>query len=648
MVEKCSNAAAMDQSRKASLLMRCLLGSGALGFGLAATATGAQTPPAPPASTPPAGTAPAVSQPVVQQVPTRSAGMRLNDALNKLARNPQDVEALIAAGRASLDLGDVQAAIGFYQRADALWPGSARVKSGLAGAYVLAGDPITAIDLFNQAEKLGPLDAAALSDRGLAYDLVGDNQTAQQYYRRSLGLADSDEARRRLALSHAIAGDKRGMDMALAPLLERNDKAAWRTLAFGQAILGNISSAETIVRQSVPETMANKLVGYMGFMPKLTPAQQAAAANLGIFPRSAEIGQDDPRFAQYARPRPVVAAATPPPRPGDAKGKDKDKDKDKDKGRDKPRTPPPAPTPTQAAAAPQVPAVGREVNGKPVQLAAATPAPAPVPAPAPAPTPKPSLPPVPGPVPVPAPVPAPAPKPPAPTAVTPAPVPPPAAVPVPTPPPAPAPAGPGFATLDPPAGKAPGGFDLRDVGPPKPAAAVPPAPAPAPAPAPRPAPPPPPTAKPRGVDDAFADFDAPSREVEPQAGAVDIRNVRPASPPPTGKDAKGKDKGKEKDKDTKPDQPGQPSRIWVQVATGRDKSALGFDWKRMIKEAPELFKGRRPHTTAWGQSNRLLVGPFASQKEANAFLASLRKAGISGGFVWSSPAGQVVDVLPVK
>ena len=124
---------------------------------------------------------PQVSQPVVQAVPVRSAGLKLNDALGQLARNPQDVEALIAAGRASLELGDVQAAIGFYQRADALWPGSARVKAGLAGAFAQGDDPITAIELFNQAEKLGPLDAERLADRGLAYDLVGDNQTAQQY-----------------------------------------------------------------------------------------------------------------------------------------------------------------------------------------------------------------------------------------------------------------------------------------------------------------------------------------------------------------------------------------------------------------------------------------------------------------------------------
>lgn len=575
--------------------LKLLFGASAIALVLAALPARAQ------------GTGPAVSQPVVQPLPTKSAGMRLNDALNKLARNPQDVEALIEAGRASLDLGDVQAAIGFYQRADTLWPGSVRVKAGLAGAYVLSGDPVTAINLFGQAEKLGPLDAAALSDRGLAFDLVGDNQTAQQYYRRSVGLSGNDETSRRLALSLAISGDKRAMDAALAPLIERNDKAAWRTLAFAQAILGNQTGAETIVRQSVSEPMAEKMVGYMSFMPKLTPAQQAAAANLGIFPRSADIGQDDPRYAPYARSRPVLAVATPVASPAGDKGKSKDKGKDKSRGKDKP--------PVLAVAAPPVPAVGREVNGKPMQVASITLAPAPVPSPRP----------VPAPALRPVPAPAPAPTPP----------------PVPLPAPKPVLAGPVFTAIDP-GTRGGGGFDLRTV-------------APTPAPVPAPAPVPVPAPRQRSVDEAFAGFDTPSREVEPQAGAVDVRNVRRAAPPPPpaikgqdSKDPKANDKAKDKSRDTKPETPSHRSRIWVQVATGRDKKALNFDWKRMVREAPELFKGQRPHIAGWGQSNRLLAGPFASQKEANAFLAGLKKQAITGGFIWTSPAGQVVDAVGAK
>ena len=550
---------------------------------------------------------PVHAQAVVQQVPAQSAGMKLNDALGQLARNPQDLEALIAAGRASLELGDVAAAVGFFQRADMLWPGSARIKSGLAGAYALGAEPITAIGLFADAEKLGPIDAERLTDRGLAFDLVGDNQTAQAYYRQSLTLAPNDETLRRLALSLAISGDRRGMESTLSPLLQRQDKAAWRTRAFALAILGVPDEAESIVHQTMPEAMANSMTAYLRYMPRLTPAQQASAANLGQFPRAAEIGHDDPRFARYARPRAVLAVVSPVPGPAksDGKGKPKDKDRPQPRGKDKQlaaAAPVPLPVPS--------PQVGREVDGRPAQIAMAAPSPL-----------------VPKPAPVPAPLPAPAPRP--------VPAPAPVVQPV---------VQPGAGAIKPGPDKATETFDLRQQ-------AKPPA-----NPAPKPASS---TLAGESIDEAFAGFSPPSREVEPQAGAVDLRRLERAAKPAAivpavkpgdkakpGDKLKPGDKAKDKDKDKAKDSKlAQPSRAWVQVATGRDKAALGSDWRRLIKADPVVFKGKKPFVTAFGQSNRLLTGPFESQKEAAAFLAALKKAGVAGAFVWTSTAGQVVDPL---
>jgi hypothetical protein len=93
-------------------------------------------------------------------------------------------------------------------------------------------------------------------------------------------------------------------------------------------------------------------------------------------------------------------------------------------------------------------------------------------------------------------------------------------------------------------------------------------------------------------------------------------------------------------------QPTHPSRIWVQIAAGKKKKALAFDWGRFTKEDPGVFKGRKGYTSAWGATNRLLTGPFESEAAANAYLAKLKKAGVDAPFVWISPAGQVVDTLP--
>ncbi len=83
----------------------------------------------------------------------------------------------------------------------------------------------------------------------------------------------------------------------------------------------------------------------------------------------------------------------------------------------------------------------------------------------------------------------------------------------------------------------------------------------------------------------------------------------------------------------------------MQLATGRDKSALRFDFRRLAKQAEAQFKGKSASVSAWGQTNRLLTGPFQSEASANSFIAQLRRANIDGAFVWTSPAGQVVDAL---
>lgn len=595
--------------------------------------------------------APVVSVPVVQGVPEKAPGMRLNDALARLARNPQDVDALGAAGQASLDLGDAQAAIGFYRRALSIQPANARIKAGLAGAYLLNEDPFTAIDLFDEAEKAGPIDPARLADRGLAFDLVGDSQTAQTYYRQSLAAAPNDETLRRLGLSQAIARDRKGMDLTLSPLLQKQDKAAWRTRAFGLAIIGQVEEAESIARQTMPADMAGAITAYLRYMPRLTAAQQAAAGNLGRFPRAAEIGSDDPRMAAYSRTKVQVAAAQAPQSAASpAKPRRGEKTMRSDKGAKSATA-----SPVQAVVPPPEPTVGREVQPAAARLAQAV-----LPASA-------------------------APRAASPAPVTSAPVRPaplqtalvqPAAAP-------PTPAAP----AEKPVARAVS-LDLVTTS----------------VPAPQPA-------RTTSIDEAFADLAPPSREIEPQAGAVDVRQLRSAPPPavvekelpaiappararladarlpdarlpdPKAKDAKGKaaasalatakdakakdapakvarvkdakakdgsaKDAKTKDAKAKDDKakPSAPSRIWVQIAAGRDKAALAFDWRKWGKADPAVFKGRNPHVTAWGQTNRLLTGPFGSAKEANAYIAQLKKAGYSGVFVWTSPAGQVVDAL---
>jgi len=546
-----------------------------------------------------------LAQPVVQSVPDGGSRM-LNAALARLARDPRDLAALIDAGNAALQMGDVDAAVGFFSRADQLSPNNMRVKAGLAGALVRSENPYDAIPLFTEAERAGAMDAMLLSDRGLAYDLVGDNTTAQRYYRQSLAAGANDETSRRLALSQAMAGDRAGMEATLSPLLQRQDKSAWRTRAFSLAILGRADDAIAIANQTMPAGLASGIAPYLRYMPRLTPAQQAAAANFGRFPRAAEIGHDDPRVALYAPPKRVASADAALVPAGEPLGRQRSR-RDGRKGEaatSGSRTPP-----VLASAAPIAPAPVRSAPPEPmpVRQTVAAPAPARIR----------SQPPSPSVAPAPAPASAPA-----------------------------RASQAGNATL-----ASASGFDLSRVGATQPAAAAtpPPRPAgvpaptaaaavpasvapatatPAPAPVPRPTP-----TRPRRVADAFADLSLPSGPAAPAPGAVDIRKIAAA---------------KAKAEAAKvPPKPAHPSRIWVQVGTGRDIKALGFTWRGLAKDNPELFRSRDPFLSDWGRTNRLLTGPFPTESAAQAFLAKLKKNDIDA-FLWTSPAGQVVDELEAR
>ncbi len=526
---------------------------------------------------------PAVSQPVVQAVPGQDSQV-LNAALARLGKDPRDINALIDAGNAALTLGDVGAAVGFFSRADQIQPNSPRVRAGLAGALVHSGNPYDAIPLFAEAEAAGGMDPRLNAERGLAYDLVGDNATAQKYYRAALGIAPSDEATRRLALSQAISGDRNGMDITLAPLISRGDKAAQRIRAFGLAIVGRADDAVGIAYQTMPQDLAAGIAPYLRYMPRLTRAQQASAAMFGHFPRAAEIGHDDPRVQRFAPPVHVATAETalvPAGEPLGAKGA-RPKDKPKPKPVEVAVATPPRVAPGElnprreesdtpsALAAREVPALAPKPAAAPPKVAVAAPKPEPKPVP-------------------------------------------PAAAPTPTP----------ASTA-----VAVNSFDLGKVAKTEPVAAVPAEPAPAPVAAPPPAPKPAPKAEPpkqaASFAEAFGDLGAPVAKPVPASGAVDVRKIARAK--------------------AEPAKPVNPSRIWVQVGTGRDKAALGYTWRGLVKDNPDVLRGKSPSITEWGRTNRLLTGPFETEAAANAFLKRLTKADVDA-FLWTSPAGQVVDPM---
>ncbi|MGB7408477.1 MAG: SPOR domain-containing protein, partial [Pontixanthobacter sp.] len=137
---------------------------------------------------------------------------------------------------------------------------------------------------------------------------------------------------------------------------------------------------------------------------------------------------------------------------------------------------------------------------------------------------------------------------------------------------------------------------------------------------------------PTSVAAAFADFelsDKPARNAP--SGGVDIAAIAPPREVATPAA-------------TEPPAPVVPRRYWVQVATGRDRDALAFDWRRISREAGDLLEGKDGFTARWGQTNRLLAGPFDNGRAASAAVNALKENGIDS-FPFTSAQGE--EVAPV-
>ena len=249
----------------------------------------------------PSAQAPAQTSPQRNYVQRESPAAALARHIRVLAASPRDFMALIGAGKAAVALGDTQAAIGFFGRAEEVSPRSPLPLAGMGAAMAADGDGQGALGYFTRAEQFGVSRVTIAADRGLAYDLVGRHAEAQADYRTALFGTDADEARRRLALSLAITGDKAGALQMLAPLNARGDAGAARSRALVLALSGDLAGARRSLDTAMPGSSV-RMAPFLAKLPSLRSDQKAAAVNLGIFPTTGQ-----PAFAY------VPPIAEPPP-----------------------------------------------------------------------------------------------------------------------------------------------------------------------------------------------------------------------------------------------------------------------------------------------------------------------------------------------
>jgi Flp pilus assembly protein TadD len=232
-----------------------------------------------------------------------TASAALARYVRALASDPKDFDALIGAGRSALELGDAQAAAGFFARADDVNSQSPLPQIGMGAVSVANGDANGALGYFNRAQQRGASVAQFACPRGLASDRLGQQAQAQADYRLAQKGSDHDEATRRLALSLAIGGNRTAALATLSPLMARRDPATVRARAFVLALTGDAGGAQAAINAAMPGGSAQ----FAPFLQRLTTlgaGQKAAAVNLGIIP--------DGSGTAYAAatPQPLPPAAT--------------------------------------------------------------------------------------------------------------------------------------------------------------------------------------------------------------------------------------------------------------------------------------------------------------------------------------------------
>jgi tetratricopeptide (TPR) repeat protein len=577
------------------------------------------------------------------------SGTALNRHLKELADSPRSLSALLGAAKAALDLGDPQAAVTFYARAEEIAPRDGRIKAGIGAAFLAMEQPEPALKFLEEARGLGLPEGVIAADRGLAHDLLGDPAAAQRDYAIAMRANDNDELRRRLALSRAISGDRGGALAAIEDQVRRNSPAGRRVRAFVLALTGDTSGATEATRSVMP-AQAAAMQPFFARLPQLRPAERAMAVHFGRFPGDPPPGQMPAPLPNYAalppniilggRPdpnqpglaaRPPAASAPATPPAGGGQGT-RLAARVSTPGRTSPApglsAPPAARNPgasqvqTGAGAKPSGPAQGPPNEGaRPTAIVAPSSGPA---AASGAPTPGISAINLPGSAPGPSIQSAGS----APSSGT-------------TGLPAPSaqaqvllPGGASVASSEPArpgrlAGLAGVAATIRSLDEPGQTAA----------------PQQPPASPPRQSETPAA---APSAApTSPNVGALAPSTNAASEARPTQL-AKRTEISSPLAKTSSPAKPAPARRFWVQLGGKPDEAALGAEFQRLKARAPGLLGDKSAWTAPAGaSSSRLLVGPFKTMDDADLFVGMLNDEGLRAT-AWISPAGQEIVKLAAK
>ena len=85
---------------------------------------------------------------------------------------------------------------------------------------------------------------------------------------------------------------------------------------------------------------------------------------------------------------------------------------------------------------------------------------------------------------------------------------------------------------------------------------------------------------------------------------------------------------------------GVKGTYWVQLAGGSNQDRMASEYKKLSAKAGKLLKSRSGYVTDGKSYFRLVVGPFDSKSDSQAFVNKLEKEGVDG-FSWTRTPAQI-------
>lgn len=186
---------------------------------------------------------------------------------------PEQIDPLIGLGEALVAAGLGKEAANAFRKALTIDQNSVRALRGLGNALIAQDQLDLAVEQFQKALAVDARDYRAYSGLGVAYDSMAKHETAQEFYYSGLEIAPDDiMLRNNLGLSLAFAGHYKAAIGVLRPLALRPSASPRdrQNLALAYGLSGDTKEAKRFARMDMDSKAVERNMNYYAALRSMT------------------------------------------------------------------------------------------------------------------------------------------------------------------------------------------------------------------------------------------------------------------------------------------------------------------------------------------------------------------------------------------